>query len=455
VRALLSAQFLTFLSLASILTNGCAHKNLQIQTAPQVPTAWQSVSLPFRPTYVTSIGNVFWVCGADEMVAESEDAGRTWQLRHQKADGEVLLHAGFLNKEIGYVAGTNGLLLWTRDSGKTWTTHGSSPETILDVYFADEKYGLRQTRSGVDISHDGGTSWAPVSILKTDRDLQSAKLVFGLAVLDSDRAAILVKGGPFSGQVIVYTLDAGKTWNKTDIPHSGIRRLVAHHKEYWAFGHEVIDSEKRGGGYGVALAAHSRDAVNWAHGVRSPNEYSDCNSQGCIIHDGAIVELYHEKPVFWALPGDGTLTPIWAMARDVVCTIGSTLKCASARPSGGVPPAPEMNRPISQSLVTRDPAVGCLVCSLEPFPVPKNLVGRGILDVDFLVQKDGTVRDVKVGHAPAKDIESSVERTVSAWLFEPPRQYGQPVEEKRRVNLGISCFAFPDNEEGTCSLTAF
>jgi photosynthesis system II assembly factor YCF48-like protein len=421
--------------------------------ATPAPAKWQSIALPFRPTYVTSVENVFWVGGTDEMLAESQDQGRTWQVRHQKADGEVVLHVGFLNKQTGYATGSNGLLLWTRDSGKTWTSNGSDPNSMRDVYFADQQHGLRETISGVDITHDGGSSWAPVSILKSDKDLRSAKLIFGLAVLDADRAAILVKDGPYSGQVIVYTVDGGETWNKTDIPHSGIRRLVAHDGEYWVFGHEVIDRERGDGGYGVALAAHSRDGLNWVHGARSPNEYSNCNSQGCIIHDGAIVELYGEKPLLTALPADGTLTPKWAMAGNVVCTVGSGLRCADARPSETVPPAPEIDRPISQSTGTREPAIGCLVCDLEPFPAPKSRVGKNVLELNFIVHKDGTVGDVRVKGAPARDVEISVERVVGSWVFEPPRQNGQALEETRKVRLGISCGSFPSNEEATCSFT--
>jgi photosystem II stability/assembly factor-like uncharacterized protein len=419
--------------------------------ATHAPARWESIDLPFRPTYVVSIENVFWVCGADEMLAESEDEGRTWQVRHQKTDGEVLLHVGFINKLTGYATGTNGILLWTRDSGKTWMSNSSGPDSVRDAFFADQQHGLRQTNSGVDITHDGGSSWAAVSILKSDKDLESAKLVFGLAVLNGDRAAILVKDGPYSGQVIVYTVDGGKTWNKTDIPHSGIRRLVAHDGEYWVFGHEVIDRERGDGGYGVALAAHSRDGQDWAHGARSPNEFSNCNSQGCIIHDGAIVELYGEKPVLKALPADGTLSPKWAMAGNVVCTVGSNLRCADARPSETVPPAPEIDRPISQRIDTREPALGCLVCDLEPFPAPKSRAGKNVLELNFIVHKDGTVGDVRVKGAPARDVEISVERVVRSWVFEPPRQGGQASEETRKVKLGISCFSFPTNEEATCS----
>jgi hypothetical protein len=423
----------------------------QSPSAPQSPARWESIDLPFRPTCVTSIENIFWVCGADEMLAESEDQGRTWQLTHQKTDGEVLLHVGFLNKVTGYATGTNGILLWTNDGGKTWTSSGSGPNSIRDVYFADKQHGLRQTTSGVDITHDGGSSWTAVSILKSDNDLRSAKLIFGLAVLDRDRAAILVKGGPYSGQVIVYTVDGAKTWNKTDIPHSEIRRLVAHGGEYWVFGHEVIDRERGDGGYGVALAAHSDDGFHWVHGVKSPNEYSDCNSQGCIIHDGAIVELYRQKPEFSALPADGTLTPNWAMAGNVVCTVGRTLKCVAARPSETVPPAPEIDRPISQRIDTREPAIGCLVCDLEPFPVPKNRVGQSVLELGFVVHRDGTVGEVTVKRAPSKDVEISVERAVASWIFEPPRQSGRALEETRKVKLGISCISFPSNKEATCS----
>ena len=99
----------------------------QSLTSAQGPSRWESINLPFRPTYVTSVENVFWVCGADEMLAESEDEGRTWQLTHQKTDGEVLLHVGFLNKVTGYATGTNGILLWTRDSGKRGRRMGLAP----------------------------------------------------------------------------------------------------------------------------------------------------------------------------------------------------------------------------------------------------------------------------------------------------------------------------------------
>ncbi len=442
--------FPTLLLLAGILTCLGIPEHLQSSSAAQAADGWESISLPYRPTYVTTTGSVFWVCGAGEMVAKSEDGGHTWQLKHHQTDGEVLLHAGFLATNLGYAAGTNGLILWTRDGGETWTSQKSGAETVRDISFADERNGLRQTRSGIEITHDGGKSWNSVSIQKSNADLQRFKLNHGLAVLDDNRAAILLKDGPYSGQVIIFTVGGGKTWNTTDIPHTGIRRLVAYNSEYWAFGHEVIERDRPGGGYGVALAVHSQDGLNWIHGVRSPKEYSDCNAQGCILHDGAIVEVYHEKPLFLALPADGSLTPNWATTRGVVCSIGATLKCADARPSEGIPPRPEINRPISQSFDARDSIPGCLACRLESFSAPKDRVTKTILNVKFVVHKDGTVGAVRVDRPPAGDIESAVVRELSAWLFEPPRQ-GQPTEETRRVQLGVLCFAFPGNEQGTCS----
>jgi len=413
---------------------------------------WRPVSMPFRVVNITSVADTLWVCGADEMIAKSEDGGQVWQVKHQRADGEVLLRVGFVTDKIGYGAGTNGLVLWTKDGGETWSSRNAGPETILDISFADDKHGIRHTRSAVELTDDGGVTWTPISALQSNQELEKFKIVFAVAALDSNHAVILLKEGPYSDQIFFITVDGGKTWKTTYIPNVGIRSLVVHNAEYWAFGLEVIEKDKPGGGYSVPLALHSMDGVNWLHGVRAPNEYSHCNAQGCILWDGAIVELYQEKPLFSALPADGSLTPVWAAAKGRVCSIGSVLKCASARPSNAPPPRPEMNRPVSQSLESPAPAPGCLVCRLDSFPVRKDLVGRGLLDVDFLVRKDGTVGDVKVQHASAKELESSVARVVEAWIFEPPRQGDAPVEKRQNIKLGLVCFAFPTNEEATCSL---
>lgn len=49
--------------------------------------------------------------GADEMIAKSDDGGKSWQVKHQKADGELLLTIVFPTGLYGFASGSNGVFL--------------------------------------------------------------------------------------------------------------------------------------------------------------------------------------------------------------------------------------------------------------------------------------------------------------------------------------------------------
>ncbi len=462
----------TILILVAILPACGLRHQTQGPRVAMASQGWRPVPLPFRPIYVTSIADTLWVCGTNEMLAKSGDGGQTWQVKHQKADGEVLLRVHFVGEKTAYAAGTNGLILRTKDGGETWTSQNSGSETILDISFGDDRHGIRHTRSAIEITDDGGVNWIPIATPTSNDELKRFKIAFAVTALDSSHAAILLKEGSYGDQVFLITADGGKTWSTTYIPNVGIRSLVVHNGQYWAFGHEVIEKDKPGGGYGVALAIHSVDGMNWLHGARAPNEFSDCNAQGCILWDGAIVQLYDEKPRFSALPPDGSLTRVWATAQGSVCSVGPALKCASAKPSDAPPPRPEMNRPIGfgPGINGWNPPSGCLICAFDRFRLPQNLLGevtvtvnpgsharaihvpgiQSVVDVDFLVLKDGTVGQVQVRHAPAREIESAISENIRGWVFDPPRQNGTPAERNQNMKVRVSCLAFGSNKEASC-----
>ena len=56
---------------------------------------WNDVTLPFRPINIAAAGDTLWVCGTNEMITESSDGGKTWNVKHQNPDGEVLLNIAF------------------------------------------------------------------------------------------------------------------------------------------------------------------------------------------------------------------------------------------------------------------------------------------------------------------------------------------------------------------------
>jgi len=441
---------------------------------------WRVVSLPFRPTSVESVSRTLWVCGVDEMIAKSADGGHSWQIKHQKADGEVLLRVGFIREDLGFAAGTNGILLWTRDSGETWTGLHSGSETAFQVSFSDDKHGLRYTGSAVEITEDGGNTWTRISAYQSNSGLADFQTVAAIATVDDKRAAILFRAGSQSRHTLVATTDGGRSWTTTEIPNAGVWGLVARNNEFWAFGYEVIEKDKPGGGYGVALALHSVDGSKWIHGARAPSEFSDCRVQGCILWDGAIVGLYDDKPVFTAVPADGSLTPVWAVAEGTICSVGRQLECGDAVTVDAPPARPQSRRPTTGSidpfLLKPSPAVNtCLICPLDPFALKKSLLGQmpvtvnlpgggqrqmympGIkssLEAEFLVRPDGTTGEIKVRHSPNKEFESAINEALQSWVLIPPRSVGSPRGEKKTVRIDVSCMAFPSSEEATCTLQA-
>jgi photosystem II stability/assembly factor-like uncharacterized protein len=467
------SRFLHVLVFVTTLNSLGIALQAQAQSVGASKEKWQPIYLPFRPVNITGVGASFWVCGADEMIARSDDA-QTWHLNHQTIDGEVLLTIGFLDKRTGYAAGTNGTILWTKDGGETWTSVKSGSENILDISFVDDQHGIRRTQSGADITSDGGLHWSRIPLPTDTVTYHLPFHVLGIATTSATHFAVSL-AQTLGEHVYLSTTDGGSTWNAVRLDDKYAGQLFVHAGEYWAFGIEYLDRQNHGG-YGAPVELHSSDGEKWAHGVRAPTEFESCTSQGCILNNGVFADLYGEKPRLAGLPADESPTPVWAIARQRICTIGLFLQCGPTIQSENPAPRQLPNRPIADAawLNALGPTMNCLLCPLKPFPLSKSLLRRrkvtakapsgqwrrmdalgldSSLDADFLIRKDGTVDRVRVENAPNKEIESAALESIRTWLFDPPRVNGEPVETERRVLLAVSCFAFATNDGSTCSLS--
>jgi hypothetical protein len=103
-------SFRTFqrLSFVAVLLFNCA---------PSLASEWRTVELPTRPQNIIENNGILWVCGAEELIAASDDAGKTWTAKHSAKNGGLLLSLGFANGQFGYAAGTGGAVLITKDGG--------------------------------------------------------------------------------------------------------------------------------------------------------------------------------------------------------------------------------------------------------------------------------------------------------------------------------------------------
>ena len=187
----------------------------------------------------------------------------TWA--RQKSGSMAWLHAVFfLDQNRGWVVGSKGSVLQTRDGGNTWTPRAASTDDVVrDIFFIDEQNGwlvcevnayqlmtLEQPRAYLMKTTDGGEHWKRVEIKGLDVDSVLVRAVFsrngrgwtfgeaGLIYTTQDAGDTwtqlrsptrhLLLGGIFvdnnrgwlvgAGATIIQTADGGETWYKSTFP---------------------------------------------------------------------------------------------------------------------------------------------------------------------------------------------------------------------------------------------
>jgi photosystem II stability/assembly factor-like uncharacterized protein len=129
----------------------------------------------------------------------------------------------FLDQNHGWVGGTNGTLLETKDGGNNWKKLSPlTTDTLLDIYFADDETGwlvverdllkmktYDQPRSYLLKTEDGGLNWRQVSVPDAEGNARLARAVF----IDADRGWIFGESG-----VVFATSDGGAHWTRQSPP---------------------------------------------------------------------------------------------------------------------------------------------------------------------------------------------------------------------------------------------
>lgn len=394
---------------------------------------WRTVSLPARPLNIISSDNVLWACGADELIANSADGGKTWNVRHRVSGGALFLTIGGTAERFLYAAGTGGVLFFTKDGGTTWIRVTAPASVVYAASFSDDQHGLVQTPHAIYRTSDGGAAWSAVNIDFSAGDFKGFPYVRTLTALDGKHMIIVMSEGnaDYYGGKLLITKDGGATWKPVDIPSTGVASLSTYGGEYWAAGVEVIEKNKPGGGYGVPVVLHSADGEAWTHIVKwAPVEFSACNAQTCLFGDGAGADFRAPSPrKYWTFPAEKAVTGKWAVADGGICSVGEELRCAAVTPAGAIPKdigdspiptvlaPPPLNAPANQGLQ-------CIACGVERIVVTQDFQGVAEVEMKVHVAENGLVDNVEVVHATRAEIGTRLASQVRNWIFIPYEKDG-------------------------------
>ncbi len=169
---------------------------------------------------------VGWVCGDEGLILKSTDGGRSWSKQDIPTESH-LIEIQFINSEIGWAVGIDGEVIRTTDGGLHWISH--SIEASGDIYFLSFRDSLNGWLVGEKNqayeSTDGGISWKPraaelVNLLdKTGKheahfgDVKFVSPNVGF-IAASIRPKIGIEEGAdlFTKNVVFKTEDGGRRW---------------------------------------------------------------------------------------------------------------------------------------------------------------------------------------------------------------------------------------------------
>lgn len=172
----------------------------------------QASGVPTRTTLnaVAAVGDAIWVAGHDGVILYSPDDGSTWQRQRidvwtadavEPSAGAPILDLLFIDKQHGFAVGAYSLFLETRDGGATW-----EPRSLPPPPEESDNEGAQQADPSAWTFHDEDLVLEAV----TDPHLNGiARTSVGEMMIAAER------GTAFRSR------DDGVTWERVTLPYGG------------------------------------------------------------------------------------------------------------------------------------------------------------------------------------------------------------------------------------------
>lgn len=148
-----------------------------------------------------------------------------WVVQPSNVKGD-LIAVFFTSSERGWIAGDNGFLASTSDSGRTWTPYQlNTTEDINEIYFRNDDNGYLVAGRKMFVTRDKGRSWQETRIYRSS-DFGTGRPEF-LSIRFSDKkrgyviGSVLKKSGDEEvvvDSLLMRTEDGGETWRRLNVP---------------------------------------------------------------------------------------------------------------------------------------------------------------------------------------------------------------------------------------------
>ncbi|WP_196888416.1 YCF48-related protein [Aureivirga sp. CE67] len=171
-------------------------------------------------TFLVSRAEVIQESYIYQEIRKTTDNGETWSIVYNRNNffptepielNATINQFQFIDENIGFAVGQNGLFLKTTDGGTTWEENDLPPETnITSVYFVDENVGFINNNEGIYKTTDGGETWE-------EETLSHPSKVKQIIVTENNEAFALAENGIHKTSNVVLSVEENELASKITV----------------------------------------------------------------------------------------------------------------------------------------------------------------------------------------------------------------------------------------------
>src|SRR5215204_225906 len=152
--------------------------------------------------------------------ARAQELG--WTGGRQGVQGKDLNAVHFVDSKRGWVAGDGGVVLHTRDGGRSWTRQTvATKASFNDVYFRNEEDGYLLAGAEIFTTEDGGETWQAATSFKAQTFGGAEPELYSVRFTSKKRGWVvgsLTRGENVVDSLVLSTDNGGSSWRRQRVP---------------------------------------------------------------------------------------------------------------------------------------------------------------------------------------------------------------------------------------------